>query len=149
VFTEYLNRPDATAEAFDGGWFRTGDMATQDADGYVTLVGRKATDLIKSGGYKIGAGEIENVLLAHPGVAEAAVTGAPDPDLGEHVVAWIVPTGAEDPPSAEELADFVAGQLSPYKRPRTVHCLDALPRNDMGKILKRELREPAEPAEWP
>jgi malonyl-CoA/methylmalonyl-CoA synthetase len=149
VFTEYLNRPDATAEAFDGGWFRTGDMATQDADGYVTLVGRKATDLIKSGGYKIGAGEIENVLLAHPGVAEAAVTGAPDPDLGEHVVAWIVPTGAEDPPSAEELADFVAGQLSPYKRPRTVHCLDALPRNDMGKILKRELREPAEPAERP
>jgi malonyl-CoA/methylmalonyl-CoA synthetase len=69
--------------------------------------------------------------------------------LGEHVVAWIVPADAEDPPSAEELADFVAGQLSPYKRPRTVHCLDALPRNDMGKILKRELREPAEPAERP
>jgi len=143
LFTEYLNRPDATAEAFDGGWFRTGDMATRDADGYVRLVGRKGTDLIKSGGYKIGAGEIENVLLEHPGVAEAAVTGAPDPDLGEHVVAWIVPADPSDPPSAEQLADFVAGQLAPYKRPRTVHCLDALPRNDMGKILKRDLNTPA------
>ena len=68
LFTEYLNRPDATAEAFDGGWFRTGDMATRDADGYVRIVGRKATDLIKSGGYKIGAGEIENALLEHPAV---------------------------------------------------------------------------------
>ena len=142
LFTEYLNRPDATAEAFDGGWFRTGDMATQDADGYVRLVGRKATDLIKSGGYKIGAGEIENVLLGHPGVAEAAVNGAPDADLGEHVVAWIVPADPAAPPAAEELSDLVAGQLAPHKRPRTVHFLDALPRNDMGKILKRELHAP-------
>ncbi|WP_346777135.1 acyl-CoA synthetase [Streptomyces sp. HNM0575] len=139
LFTEYLNRPDATAEVFDGGWFRTGDLATQDADGYVRLVGRKATDLIKSGGYKIGAGEIENVLLSHPAVAEAAVTAAPDPDLGEHVVAWIVPADPAAPPDGEELADFVAGQLAPHKRPRTVHLRKALPRNDMGKILKREL----------
>ncbi|WP_309238049.1 acyl-CoA synthetase [Streptomyces albidus (ex Kaewkla and Franco 2022)] len=145
LFTEYLNRPDATVEAFDGGWFRTGDMATRDADGYVRLVGRKATDLIKSGGYKIGAGEIENVLLEHPAVAEAAVTGAPDPDLGEHVVAWIVPTDPNDPPTDQQLADFVAGQLSPYKRPRTVHRLDAMPRNDMGKIIKRDLAAPEPP----
>jgi malonyl-CoA/methylmalonyl-CoA synthetase len=137
LFTEYLNRPDATAAALDGGWFRTGDMATRDADGYVKIVGRKATDLIKSGGYKIGAGEIENALLEHPGVAEAAVTGEPDDDLGERIVAWVVPDGER--PSAEELADHVAKLLAPHKRPRVVRYLDALPRNDMGKILKRAL----------
>ncbi|MFB7273098.1 acyl-CoA synthetase [Streptomyces sp. NPDC056244] len=139
LFTEYLNRPDATREAFTDGWFRTGDMAIRDPDGYVRIVGRKATDLIKSGGYKIGAGEIENVLLEHPGVREAAVTGEPDADLGERIVAWIVPARAEAPPSAEELADHVAAQLAVHKRPRTVRYLDALPRNDMGKIMKRAL----------
>ncbi|MFF3341030.1 acyl-CoA synthetase [Streptomyces flavidovirens] len=139
VFTEYLNRPDATAAAFDGDWFRTGDVATRDPDGYVRIVGRKATDLIKSGGYKIGAGEIENALLDHPGVREAAVTGEPDADLGERIVAWIVPADAEHPPTADELARHVAGQLSPHKRPREVRLLDALPRNDMGKIVKRAL----------
>ncbi|MEQ0562967.1 acyl-CoA synthetase [Amycolatopsis sp. NEAU-NG30] len=137
LFTGYLNRPDATAAAFDGEWFRTGDMATRDADGYVRIVGRKATDLIKSGGYKIGAGEIENALLEHPGVAEAAVTGEPDDDLGERIVAWIVPSGT--PPAEDELADHVAKLLAPHKRPRVVRFLDALPRNDMGKVMKRAL----------
>ncbi|GAA2066889.1 acyl-CoA synthetase [Streptomyces albiaxialis] len=139
LFTEYLNRPDATTEAFDGGWFRTGDMATRDPDGYIRLVGRKATDLIKSGGYKIGAGEIENVLLSHSGVAEAAVTGEPDEDLGERVVAWIVPADPQSPPDGDALSALVAEQLAPHKRPRVVRFLDALPRNDMGKVLKREL----------
>nr|WP_202424810.1 acyl-CoA synthetase [Streptomyces sp. HUCO-GS316] len=140
LFTGYLNRPDATAAAFTAdGWFRTGDMAVRDPDGYVRIVGRKATDLIKSGGYKIGAGEIENALLEHPGVREAAVTGEPDADLGERIVAWIVPADAQSPPDAAELADHVAGRLAPHKRPRVVHCLDALPRNDMGKIMKRAL----------
>ncbi|SED45061.1 acyl-CoA synthetase [Streptomyces sp. KS_5] len=140
LFTEYLNRPDATAAAFTAdGWFRTGDMAVREADGYVRIVGRKATDLIKSGGYKIGAGEIENALLEHPGVREAAVTGEPDPDLGERIVAWIVPSDPQSPPSIEELADHVAARLAPHKRPRRVHHLDELPRNDMGKIMKRAL----------
>ncbi|GGU85530.1 acyl-CoA synthetase [Streptomyces litmocidini] len=139
LFSGYLNRPDATAAAFDGDWFRTGDMAVREADGGVRLVGRKATDLIKSGGYKIGAGEIENALLDHPGVREAAVTGEPDPDLGERIVAWVVPQDRERPPSDEELAEHVAGLLAPHKRPRTVRYLDALPRNDMGKVLKKEL----------
>ncbi|MET9090766.1 acyl-CoA synthetase [Streptomyces cyaneofuscatus] len=140
LFTGYLNRPDATAAAHTAdGWFRTGDVGTVDGDGYVTIVGRKATDLIKSGGYKIGAGEIENVLLGHPGVREAAVTGEADPDLGERVVAWVVAADPDSPPRAEELADHVAGQLAPHKRPRTVHFLDALPRNDLGKIMKRSL----------
>ncbi|MET7916224.1 acyl-CoA synthetase [Streptomyces avermitilis] len=140
LFTEYLNRPDATAAAFtEDGWFRTGDMAVRDADGYVRIVGRKATDLIKSGGYKIGAGEIENALLEHPGVREAAVTGEPDDDLGERIVAWVVPADPGTPPAADELADHVARRLAPHKRPRTVRFLDSLPRNDMGKIMKRAL----------
>ncbi|MGW6925999.1 acyl-CoA synthetase [Streptomyces sp. NPDC054950] len=140
LFTEYLNRPDATAAAFTSdGWFRTGDVAVRDPDGYVRIVGRKATDLIKSGGYKIGAGEIENALLEHPGVREAAVTGEPDADLGERIVAWVVPADPEALPSEGELADHVARRLAPHKRPRVVRYLDALPRNDMGKIMKRAL----------
>jgi malonyl-CoA/methylmalonyl-CoA synthetase len=143
LFTEYLNRPDATAAAFtEDGWFRTGDMAVREPDGYVRIVGRKATDLIKSGGYKIGAGEIENALLEHPAVREAAVTGEPDDDLGERVVAWVVPADPGAPPAPEDLADHVAGRLAPHKRPRTVRFLDALPRNDMGKIMKRSLQVP-------
>ncbi|GHC41368.1 acyl-CoA synthetase [Streptomyces flavofungini] len=140
LFTSYLNRPDATEAAFaSGGWFRTGDMAVRDADGYVRIVGRKATDLIKSGGYKIGAGEIENALLEHPAVREAAVTGEPDPDLGERVVAWIAPADPALPPTLDDLATHVAARLAPHKRPRVLHLVDALPRNDMGKILKRAL----------
>ncbi|MER8007196.1 acyl-CoA synthetase [Streptomyces sp. NPDC094149] len=140
LFTGYLNRPDATEAAFTAdGWFRTGDMAVRESDGYVRIVGRKATDLIKSGGYKIGAGEIENALLEHPGVREAAVTGEPDADLGERIVAWVVPEDAENPPGEGELADHVAARLAPHKRPRVVRYLDSLPRNDMGKIMKRAL----------
>ncbi len=146
LFTEYLGRPDATAAAFTpDGWFRTGDMAVLESGGAVRLVGRRATDLIKSGGYKIGAGEIENALLEHPGVAEAAVTGAPDADLGERIVAWIVPADPRTPPDPEELADHVARRLAPHKRPREVRLLAALPRNDMGKVMKRVL-DPSSPA---
>jgi malonyl-CoA/methylmalonyl-CoA synthetase len=140
LFSGYLNRPEATAEAFTAdGWFRTGDMAVLDPDGAVRIVGRKSTDLIKSGGYKIGAGEIENVLQEHPSVAEAAVTGEPDPDLGERIVAWIVPADPAAPPSADELAAHVAAHLAPHKRPREVRLVTALPRNDMGKVMKRAL----------
>jgi malonyl-CoA/methylmalonyl-CoA synthetase len=138
LFLEYLNRPDATAEAVRDGWFHTGDVAVRDPDGYVRIVGRRSVDLIKSGGYKIGAGEIENALLEHPGVAEAAVTGEPDPDLGERIVAWIVPV--ERRPPEQELVDHVARLLSPHKRPRAVRYLQELPRNDMGKVMKRDLR---------
>ena len=106
LFTGYLNRPDATAEAMRDGWFFTGDLATRAPDGYIRIVGRRSTDLIKSGGYKVGAGEIEDALLEHPAVAEAAVTGEPDADLGERIVAWVVaatarasrePRGADRP----------------------------------------------------
>jgi malonyl-CoA/methylmalonyl-CoA synthetase len=140
LFLEYLNRPDATAEAMRDGWFATGDMATRTAEGYIRIVGRRATDLIKSGGYKIGAGEIEGCLREHPAVEDAAVTGEADDDLGERVVAWIV---LRDGASAHEseLVDHVAGQLAPHKRPRDVHFLDELPRNDMGKVQKARLGE--------
>ena len=138
LFLGYLNRPDATEEAFSDGWFRTGDVATREPDGYIRLLGRQSTDLIKSGGFKIGAGEIETALLEHPGVAEAAVTGEPDDDLGERIVAWI---GARDDarPSEKELVDHVARLLTPHKRPREVRYLDELPRNDMGKVQKKRL----------
>jgi malonyl-CoA/methylmalonyl-CoA synthetase len=138
LFLGYLNRPDATAEAVVDGWFRTGDLATRAPDGYIRIVGRRATDLIKSGGFKIGAGEIEGALLEHPDVREAAVTGEPDPDLGERIVAWIVP-GDGASPSTEELADHVASLLTPHKRPRVVHLVDELPRNEMGKVQKQRL----------
>jgi malonyl-CoA/methylmalonyl-CoA synthetase len=137
LFVEYLNRPDATEAALRDGWFRTGDMAIRDPDGYLRIVGRRATDLIKSGGYKIGAGEIENALLEHPDVAEAAVTGEPDPDLGERIVAWVVPAGT--PPEESVLSDHVARLLAPHKRPRVVRFVDSLPRNEMGKVVKRSL----------
>jgi malonyl-CoA/methylmalonyl-CoA synthetase len=139
LFLEYLNRPDATAEAVRDGWFHTGDVAVRARDGYLRIVGRRSVDLIKSGGYKIGAGEIENALLEHPGVAEAAVTGEPDPDLGELIVAWIVP--AQGRPPEQELVDHVARLLSPHKRPRVVRYLEELPRNDMGKVMKRDLKD--------
>nr|WP_310268391.1 acyl-CoA synthetase [Haloactinomyces albus] len=140
LFTEYLHRPEATAEAFTDGWFRTGDMATRAADGYIRIVGRKATDIIKSGGYKIGAGEIENVLLEHPAVAEVAVTGEPDADLGERIVAWVV--AAEGRTADEEtLAHHVADLLTPHKRPRMVRFVRELPRNEMGKVMKKALAD--------
>ena len=139
VFVGYLNRPEATAAAMRDGWFATGDMATRTDDGYIRIVGRRATDLIKSGGYKIGAGEIEGCLREHPAVQDAAVTGEEDPDLGERVIAWVVlREGAEV--TGAELTDHVAAQLAPHKRPRTVHFLTELPRNELGKVQKQRLR---------
>jgi malonyl-CoA/methylmalonyl-CoA synthetase len=138
LFSGYLNRPDATGEALREGWFFTGDLATRATDGYLRIVGRRSTDLIKTGGYKVGAGEIEVALLEHPGVLEAAVTGAPDPDLGERIIAWVVAEG-EPRPQERELIDHVAGQLAPHKRPREVRFLDELPRNAMGKVVKQRL----------
>ncbi len=145
LFLEYLHRPDATAEAFIDGWFRTGDVGVREADGYIRLIGRKSTDLIKSGGFKIGAGEIEAALLEYPGVQEVAVTGEPDPDLGERIVAWVVPATPSEPPAADALTDYVARLLTPHKRPRAVRYLDALPRNELGKIMKATLgQEPSQ-----
>ena len=135
IFDGYLNRPDATAGAFDaGGWYRTGDVAVIDDGGMHRIIGRESVDLIKSGGYRVGAGEIETALLGHPGVVEVAVVGLPDEDLGQRIVAFIV--GDAEP---AELIDYVAQQLSIHKRPREVRLVESLPRNAMGKVLKKEL----------
>jgi malonyl-CoA/methylmalonyl-CoA synthetase len=138
LFREYLNRPDATADAMTDGWFKTGDLATRAPDGYIRIVGRRATDLIKSGGFKIGAGEIEGALLEHPGVKEVAVTGEPDPDLGERIVAWVVVAEGQSP-SQDALSGHVADLLTPHKRPRVVRFVSELPRNEMGKVQKKRL----------
>ncbi|MGH2927015.1 MAG: AMP-binding enzyme, partial [Solirubrobacteraceae bacterium] len=131
--------PDATRAALRDGWFSTGDIVTRTSSGYIRIVGRRATDLIKSGGYKIGAGEIEACLREHPAVEDAAVTGEEDVDLGERVVAWVV-LREEARVGDAELIDHVAAQLAPHKRPRTVHFVEDLPRNEMGKVQKRRLR---------
>jgi fatty acid CoA ligase FadD36 len=137
LFDGYLNRQEATAEALDAdGWYRTGDVAVVDGTGMHRIVGRESVDLIKSGGYRIGAGEIETALLGHPDVAEAAVVGLPDEDLGQRIVAFVVGSSGL---KADELIKYVAEQLSVHKRPREVRLVDALPRNAMGKVLKKQL----------
>ncbi|WKX70736.1 acyl-CoA synthetase [Streptomyces sp. XD-27] len=136
LFDGYLNRPEATAGAYTAdGWFRTGDIAAIEDDGSHRIVGRASIDMIKSGGYRIGAGEVENALLDHPAVREAAVVGAPHEDLGQEIVAYVVADGVTE----RELTDFVAGQLSVHKRPRKVRFLAELPRNAMGKPQKKLL----------
>ncbi|WP_280348958.1 acyl-CoA synthetase [Nocardia neocaledoniensis] len=138
LFSGYLNRPDATAADWtEDGWFRTGDVAVVDPDGFHRIVGRESIDLIKSGGYRIGAGEIETALLGHPAVAEAAVVGLPDDDLGQRIVAFVVARdGAAD---AAALIAHVGAQVSAHKRPREVRFVDSLPRNAMGKVQKKLL----------
>jgi len=139
LFDGYLNRPDATAAAYsDDGWFRTGDLGRYDDAAGLRVLGRLATDLIKTGGYKVGAGEVEDALLTYPGVAEAAVIGTPDDDLGERITAFVV---TDSPIAAETLIGHVATLLAPHKRPRDVHFVKALPRNAMGKLQKNLLSE--------
>ena len=133
----YLGRPDADAESRTAdGWFRTGDVAVIGPDGFHRIVGRASVDLIKSGGFRIGAGEVEAALRDHPAVADAAVVGVPDPDLGQVVVAYVIPAG---PVTGEQLTAFVAERLSVHKRPRRVVLVDDLPRNAMGKVVKAKL----------
>jgi fatty acid CoA ligase FadD36 len=132
VFAGYLGDPAASTGMFDAeGWMRTGDMASLDPDGFHRIVGRRSTDLIKSGGYRIGAGEVESALLAHPGVREAAVVGEPDDDLGQRVVAYVVGDA-----TAQQLTDFVAAELAVHKRPRRVVVVTELPRTALGKVRK-------------
>lgn len=137
MFDGYLNLPERTAESFtDDGWFVTGDAAVIGPDGFHRIVGRASIDIIKSGGFKVGAGEVESALLSHPAVSEVAVVGIADGDLGERIVAFVVGEGAGD----VELIDHVAAQLSVHKRPREIRFVDALPRNAMGKVSKHVLK---------
>ena len=139
IFAGYWQRPDATADAFDAdGWFATGDLGHRSTDGYYTISGR-AKELIISGGYNVYPREVEEVLAQCRGVAEVAVVGLPDAEFGEQVAAVVV---RDDPAlTAETLIAFCRDQLASYKKPRTVHFVDALPRNALGKVQKHLLRE--------
>ncbi|MVU81864.1 AMP-binding protein [Nocardia sp. ET3-3] len=140
LFDGYLGKPEVTAENFTAdGWFKTGDVAVIDAEGFHRIVGRESVDLIKSGGYRIGAGEIETSLLGHPAVAETAVIGVPDEDLGQRIVAYVVLRAGAGESVTESLIAHVAGELSAHKRPREVRVVESLPRNAMGKVQKKLL----------
>ncbi|MDQ3389199.1 MAG: acyl-CoA synthetase [Gemmatimonadota bacterium] len=138
VFLEYWRRPEATAEAFHDGWFRTGDVAVVEG-GYYRLLGRMSVDIIKSGGYKISALEIEEVLRTHPSIVECAVVGVEDAEWGERICVAVEADGAAEI-SVSELREWAREQLAPYKIPRELRCVGALPRNAMGKVTKQEVR---------
>ena len=139
VFTRYWNRPEATQEAFtDDGWFRTGDVAVVE-DGYIRILGRNSVDIIKSGGYKISALEIEEVLRTHPGVKDCAVVSLPDEEWGERIVAALV-TDMPGPDLAD-LDRWMRAQMASYKVPRRYLNVEELPRNAMGKVLKAEVKQ--------
>jgi malonyl-CoA/methylmalonyl-CoA synthetase len=137
VFLEYWRQPDLTRAAFHDGWFRTGDVGVLE-DGSYRLLGRLSVDIIKSGGYKISALEIEDALRAHPAVADCAVVGAPDPQWGERVCAAVeLRPGAAL--SLDELQEWVGERLSSHKVPRELTCVPALPRNALGKVVKPQV----------
>jgi len=140
VFQGYINLPEVTSAAFEGEWFRTGDLGRFDEDGYLTISGR-AKELIISGGYNIYPREVEEVLASHPAVREAAVVGMPDEKFGEGVLAAVVLHG-ENAPGEEELIAYCKSRLASYKKPRCVIFLDALPRNAMGKVDKLKISPP-------
>jgi malonyl-CoA/methylmalonyl-CoA synthetase len=144
VFAEYHQRPEATREAFvveDGRrWFKTGDTVAYDADGYLRILGRTSVDILKSGGYKLSALEIEEVLREHHAVAEVAVVGLPDEAWGERVVACVVARPGREAECGEDaLRGFAKERLAAYKVPKTVIGMKELPRNAVGKVVKPEL----------
>ncbi|MEV5343114.1 acyl-CoA synthetase [Streptomyces sp. NPDC052676] len=133
----YWDRPEETAAAFRDGWFRSGDLAVRDTDGYFTIVDR-VKDVINSGGVLVASRQVEDVLYTHEGVAEAAVVGLPDEKWIEAITAFVVPRGEV---SEAELIAHARERLAPFKAPKRVVFVDSLPRNASGKILKRELRD--------
>jgi fatty-acyl-CoA synthase len=139
VMPGYWGLPDESAAAFADGWFRTGDAARTDEDGYVTIVDR-LKDMIISGGENVYPAEVEDILLAHPGIVEAAVIGVPDDKWGEVGRAVVVPReGVELDP--DEVLASLAGRLAKYKIPKSVVVVDALPRTASGKLLKARVRK--------
>lgn len=148
----YYKRPDATAESFEDGWFRSGDIAERLEDGTYRILGRHSVDIIKSGGYKISALDIERECLSHPKVKEAVVLGLPDLTWGQLICALIVPQdkvhllplllphlALQVDFTEAELLEFLKHRLAPYKMPRKMHVLKEIPRNAMGKVNKKDL----------
>src|SRR5580693_1231753 len=138
IMTGYYDNPEATAKAFAGGWFHTGDLGYLDEDGFLFIVDR-IKDLIIRGGYNVYPREVEEVLYAHPAVAEAAVIGVPDPKMGEEVHAIVAVKPGQSVTEAE-LIEFVKERAAAYKYPRAIEFRDSLPKGATGKILKKELR---------
>ena len=138
VFREYWNRPEETTAAFADDWYRTGDIAVVENGAY-RIVGRASVDIIKTGGYKVSALEIEEVLREHPAIGECAVVGVPDDDWGERVCVAIEGVGSPGV-SEEALREWAKERLAPYKIPRSLSIVDALPRNAMGKVMKTEVQ---------
>ncbi|UGT55106.1 long-chain-fatty-acid--CoA ligase [Nocardia asteroides] len=139
VMKEYWNNPSATAAAFEGGWFHSGDLVRRDEEGYIYVVDR-LKDMIISGGENVYCAEVENVVADHPKVAEVAVIGVPDDRWGEVALAVVVPRNLDDPLSVEELDRWCRARLAVYKRPKRLTTVDVLPRNASGKVLKTDLR---------
>ena len=137
VFEGYWERPEANSQAFDDGWFRTGDLGALDADGYLSIVGR-AKELIISGGFNVYPREVEDVISQHEAIRECAVVGEPDDQWGETVVAFVV---ADRDLTDDEIKNFVGERLAHYKRPRRTYRIGALPRNALGKVQKHRLQE--------
>jgi malonyl-CoA/methylmalonyl-CoA synthetase len=139
VFDEYWNKPEVTAESFDNGWFRTGDMAVLETN-YYRIMGRLSVDIIKSGGYKLSALEIEATLLQHPDIRECAVIGVADDTWGEAVAAAVV---LEDGKTLdlENLRSWCRDKLSNYKIPQRLLIVESLPRNAMGKVTKPAIKD--------
>jgi len=144
----YWNLPQKSAAAFTEGWFRTGDVVVAEADGYLKIVGRRSVDIIKSGGFKISAPEIEEVLREHPAVRDVAVVGVPDERWGERIAAMVA-LRADCATDLETLAQWVGEHLADYKKPRQLEIVDDLPRNALGKLQKTKiierLRHPDDP----
>jgi acyl-coenzyme A synthetase/AMP-(fatty) acid ligase len=141
LFLEYRKQPEKWREVHRGGWYFTGDQVYRDEDGYLWYVGRQ-DDLFKSRGYLIAPKEVEDAILEHPAVIEAAVVGQPDADVGHRIVAFVVlASGTAAPPSlTEDVRQTVRGRLAPYKAPHVVTVVESLPKSPVGKILRRALR---------
>lgn len=144
VMKGYYKNPQATDRALRDGWLYTGDLARVDEDGYQYLVVRR-TDLIVTGGENVYPAEVERVLLEHPEVKEVAVIGVKDKEWGERVMAVVIPKEGKEP-TEEEILSFCKGKLAGYKRPRSVAFIDELPKNQLGKVLYKELRDRFDPA---
>lgn len=139
VFKEYWNKPEATHETFDdSGWFKTGDIATIDADGYYKIVGRASVDIIKSAGYKLSALDIERELLLHPAIREVAIVGIPDVEYGQ-IVGALIALNKGQTLTLETLRQWCKDRLGKEKHPRKLLILNDLPRNALGKTNKKEL----------
>ena len=134
----YYKSPEGTREAFEGGWFHSGDMGRRDEDGFIYLVDRKK-DMIITGGENVYSAEVETVLNTHPDIMETAVVGIPDPKWGETVKAFVVLAPGKLL-TEQEVFEFCNERMARYKRPKQVEFLSALPRNAAGKVLKKELR---------